>query len=169
MMNGNGSGDQSRDLETDDTIKDPVEDRRTLAERNERLHDQLKVGTISGVNRYTRVQTPIFIKNNNNNNNNNISKKTIVDSEIRYAAQLCVLHDPRGNIKFQSSRFVVRYNGTKKFLLHIFHFWNGTAFCSHSLYFHVFRSFSYVLTDTFVMKKKIALIPINQFTILTDL
>uniref|UniRef100_A0A336N0U0 Moesin/ezrin/radixin homolog 1 n=1 Tax=Culicoides sonorensis TaxID=179676 RepID=A0A336N0U0_CULSO len=42
MTNGNGTADQSRDLETDDTIKDPVEDRRTLAERNERLHDQLK-------------------------------------------------------------------------------------------------------------------------------
>lgn len=42
IMNGNGSSDLSRDLETDDTIKDPVEDRLTLAERNERLHDQLK-------------------------------------------------------------------------------------------------------------------------------
>ncbi|XP_063706741.1 moesin/ezrin/radixin homolog 1 isoform X2 [Culicoides brevitarsis] len=42
ITNGNGTSDQSRDLETDDTIKDPVEDRRTLAERNERLHDQLK-------------------------------------------------------------------------------------------------------------------------------
>jgi hypothetical protein len=38
-----GGGDVSRDLDTDEHIKDPVEDRRTLAERNERLHDQLKV------------------------------------------------------------------------------------------------------------------------------
>jgi hypothetical protein len=42
--NGSGNGDVSRDLDTDEHIKDPVEDRRTLAERNERLHDQLKVG-----------------------------------------------------------------------------------------------------------------------------
>lgn len=48
MVNGNGSNDLSRDLEIDDTIKDPVEDRLTLAERNERLHDQLKVGTTIG-------------------------------------------------------------------------------------------------------------------------
>lgn len=41
--NGSGGGDVSRDLDTDENIKDPVEDRRTLAERNERLHDQLKV------------------------------------------------------------------------------------------------------------------------------
>ncbi|CRK90584.1 CLUMA_CG004286, isoform A [Clunio marinus] len=40
--NGSGGGDVSRDLDTDEHIKDPVEDRRTLAERNERLHDQLK-------------------------------------------------------------------------------------------------------------------------------
>lgn len=40
---GSGGGDVSRDLDTDEHIKDPVEDRRTLAERNERLHDQLKV------------------------------------------------------------------------------------------------------------------------------
>lgn len=40
--NGSGGGDESRDLDTDENIKDPVEDRRTLAERNERLHDQLK-------------------------------------------------------------------------------------------------------------------------------
>ena len=47
MTNGDdgsgGGGDVSRDLDTDEHIKDPVEDRRTLAERNERLHDQLKV------------------------------------------------------------------------------------------------------------------------------
>lgn len=41
--NGSGGGGESRDLDTDENIKDPVEDRRTLAERNERLHDQLKV------------------------------------------------------------------------------------------------------------------------------
>lgn len=46
LANGGGDhsgGDVSRDLDTDETIKDPVEDRRTLAERSERLHDQLKV------------------------------------------------------------------------------------------------------------------------------
>jgi len=37
------NGDVSRDLATDDNIIDPVEERRTLAERNERLHDQLKM------------------------------------------------------------------------------------------------------------------------------
>ncbi|XP_055681021.1 moesin/ezrin/radixin homolog 1 isoform X2 [Lutzomyia longipalpis] len=42
MTNGEGNGDVSRDLDIDEHIKDPVEDRRTLAERNERLHDQLK-------------------------------------------------------------------------------------------------------------------------------
>ncbi|XP_021936488.1 moesin/ezrin/radixin homolog 1 [Zootermopsis nevadensis] len=36
------NGDVSRDLATDDNIIDPIEERRTLAERNERLHDQLK-------------------------------------------------------------------------------------------------------------------------------
>lgn len=41
-MNGE-NGDVSRDLDIDEHIKDPVEDRRTLAERSERLHDQLKV------------------------------------------------------------------------------------------------------------------------------
>lgn len=43
LTNGDHSGDVSRDLDIDENIKDPVEDRRTLAERNERLHDQLKV------------------------------------------------------------------------------------------------------------------------------
>lgn len=43
MTNGDHSGDVSRDLDIDENIKDPVEDRRTLAERSERLHDQLKV------------------------------------------------------------------------------------------------------------------------------
>lgn len=33
----------SRDLDIDENIRDPVEDRRTLAERSERLHDQLRV------------------------------------------------------------------------------------------------------------------------------
>lgn len=46
MTNGDNSGDVSRDLATDENIKDPVEDRRTLAERSERLHDQLKVTSI---------------------------------------------------------------------------------------------------------------------------
>lgn len=41
-MNGE-NGDVSRDLDIDEHIKDPVEDRRTLAERSERLNDQLKV------------------------------------------------------------------------------------------------------------------------------
>lgn len=39
------NGDVSKELHTEDNIIDPVEDRRTLAERNERLHDQLKVIT----------------------------------------------------------------------------------------------------------------------------
>ncbi|KRF93940.1 moesin/ezrin/radixin homolog 1 isoform X5 [Drosophila sulfurigaster albostrigata] len=42
LTNGDAGGDVSRDLDTDEHIKDPIEDRRTLAERNERLHDQLK-------------------------------------------------------------------------------------------------------------------------------
>lgn len=37
------NGDISKDLDTDENIVDPVEDRRTLAERNERLQDQLLV------------------------------------------------------------------------------------------------------------------------------
>lgn len=37
------NGDVSRDLTIEDNIIDPVEERRTLAERNERLHDQLKM------------------------------------------------------------------------------------------------------------------------------
>lgn len=37
------NGHVSRDLQIDSSIVDPVEERRTLAERNERLHDQLKV------------------------------------------------------------------------------------------------------------------------------
>lgn len=36
------NGDVSRDLATDDSIIDPITERRTLAERSERLHDQLK-------------------------------------------------------------------------------------------------------------------------------
>ncbi|XP_067208118.1 moesin/ezrin/radixin homolog 1 isoform X1 [Linepithema humile] len=35
-------GGDTKDLATDESIIDPVEERRTLAERNERLHDQLK-------------------------------------------------------------------------------------------------------------------------------
>ncbi|XP_053698280.1 moesin/ezrin/radixin homolog 1 isoform X3 [Sabethes cyaneus] len=43
LTNGeNGTQDFSKDFDTDEHIKDPVEERRTLAERNERLHDQLK-------------------------------------------------------------------------------------------------------------------------------
>jgi radixin len=37
------NGHVSEDLQTDINIIDPVEERRTLAERNERLHDQLKM------------------------------------------------------------------------------------------------------------------------------
>jgi len=37
------NGHESQDLDTDLDIIDPVEERRTLAERNERLQDQLKV------------------------------------------------------------------------------------------------------------------------------
>lgn len=39
LANG-GGGDL---MGAGDNVVDPVEDRRTLAERNERLHDQLKV------------------------------------------------------------------------------------------------------------------------------
>lgn len=39
--------DVTKDLTTDESIIDPVEERRTLAERNERLHDQLKVSDYS--------------------------------------------------------------------------------------------------------------------------
>uniref|UniRef100_A0A2M4BIK6 Moesin/ezrin/radixin homolog 1 n=1 Tax=Anopheles marajoara TaxID=58244 RepID=A0A2M4BIK6_9DIPT len=43
LVNGeNGTQDFSKDFDTDEHIKDPVEERRTLAERNERLQDQLK-------------------------------------------------------------------------------------------------------------------------------
>ncbi|XP_052864075.1 moesin/ezrin/radixin homolog 1 isoform X3 [Anopheles cruzii] len=43
LTNGeNGEQDFSKDFDTDEHIKDPVEERRTLAERNERLQDQLK-------------------------------------------------------------------------------------------------------------------------------
>lgn len=38
------NGDVSRDLNTsDEPIVDPIEDRRTIAEKNERLQNQLKV------------------------------------------------------------------------------------------------------------------------------
>lgn len=37
------NGDVTKDLETDSTIVDPVEERRTMAEKSGRLHDQLKV------------------------------------------------------------------------------------------------------------------------------
>ncbi|KAL5277901.1 RDX family protein [Megaselia abdita] len=42
LTNGDNNGDVSRDLYIDADIKDPIEERRTLAERNERLQDQLK-------------------------------------------------------------------------------------------------------------------------------
>ena len=38
------NGDVCHDLQTDDSIVDPITERRTLAEKSERLHDQLKVG-----------------------------------------------------------------------------------------------------------------------------
>lgn len=50
QLNGE-NGDVSHDLDIDEHIKDPVEDRTTLAQRSERLHDQLKV---SGGNIYFR-------------------------------------------------------------------------------------------------------------------
>lgn len=37
------NGDVSHDLDTDENIIDPINERRTLAERNERLQDQLLV------------------------------------------------------------------------------------------------------------------------------
>lgn len=121
MVNGNGSNDLSRDLEIDDTIKDPVEDRLTLAERNERLHDQLKVGsntlgalfknvvnasarsgqfrrfgkfgTIIGAAIGTRQHTTTTV----------YPSKTgqIIDSRVRYAARVCVLSSssPSGSVR----------------------------------------------------------------------
>lgn len=50
MTNGDHSGDVSRDLDIDENIKDPVEDRRTLAERSERLNDQLRVSSFHTLN-----------------------------------------------------------------------------------------------------------------------
>lgn len=134
MTNGNGTSDQSRDLETDDTIKDPVEDRRTLAERNERLHDQLKVGTrsLSGIKRNAKrlflpssSSSSLFPSSNNklkyhkNQMNTGLVAPgvTVIDSEIQYAARLCVLSDPCGNVQFKSSRFVVRFEQNHKFYL----------------------------------------------------
>lgn len=49
------NGDVSRDLATDDNIVDPIAERRTLAERNERLHDQLKVNPQLIVNLIMRI------------------------------------------------------------------------------------------------------------------
>lgn len=40
------NGHETQDLDTDMDIVDPVEERRTLAERNERLQDQLKVNLL---------------------------------------------------------------------------------------------------------------------------
>lgn len=131
MTNGNGTSDQSRDLETDDTIKDPIEDRRTLAERNERLHDQLKVGTrtssLFGLKRNAKrlfipssslsnIHTNNKIKYQKSQKNTTVTAATstggvtrLIDSEIQYAARVCVLSDPCGNVKYKSSRFVVRF------------------------------------------------------------
>lgn len=56
------NGDVSRDLDIDEHIKDPVEDRRTLAERSERLHDQLKVrdhGVVSS--KWNLLIDPFFV------------------------------------------------------------------------------------------------------------
>lgn len=52
------NGDVTKDLETDSNIVDPVEERRTLAEKNERLHDQLKV---SSINRKFRFQNRVLV------------------------------------------------------------------------------------------------------------
>ena len=41
-----GHRDVTKELATDESIIDPVEERRTLAERNERLHGQLKVSIV---------------------------------------------------------------------------------------------------------------------------
>lgn len=57
LTNGDAGGDVSRDLDTDEHIKDPIEDRRTLAERNERLHDQLKVGRLILIARSTKFHS----------------------------------------------------------------------------------------------------------------
>lgn len=63
LTNGDHSGgDVSRDLDIDENIKDPVEDRRTLAERNERLHDQLKV-SISFVIQNFNVKCTLIERN----------------------------------------------------------------------------------------------------------
>lgn len=43
------NGHETQDLDTDMDIVDPVEERRTLAERNERLQDQLKVVLIINI------------------------------------------------------------------------------------------------------------------------
>lgn len=113
MVNGNGSNDLSRDLEIDDTIKDPVEDRLTLAERNERLHDQLKVGTIGSLfgnvvanairasggdpqarRRLGRLGTFIGAAMGTRQETTVYPSKTgqvIENSRIRYAARVCVL------------------------------------------------------------------------------
>lgn len=57
LTNGDHSGgDVSRDLDVDENIKDPVEDRRTLAERSERLHDQLKVIIFNRLNHHAKYQ-----------------------------------------------------------------------------------------------------------------
>lgn len=115
MVNGNGSNDLSRDLEIDDTIKDPVEDRLTLAERNERLHDQLKVGsqtlratTMFGSAvwrmRLAQVGGAFFTTNtaatvSTQQTTKVFSKKAgrVVDSHMKYAARLCLITNTDAN------------------------------------------------------------------------
>lgn len=127
MMNGNGSNDLSRDLETDDTIKDPVEDRLTLAERNERLHDQLKVGILArtlgraaaGGFSYANFRAAASFGGRRKflplhaNGVSGFRKANVIDSEYRFASRsICVIRasDPSGGaaIKFKSARLVVR-------------------------------------------------------------
>lgn len=64
------NGDVSKELDTDDNIVDPVEERRTLAERNERLHDQLKVSYNINRNFFYFVKSQVIF---------------------------CLLSDPKGN------------------------------------------------------------------------
>lgn len=82
------NGDVSKELDTDDNIVDPVEERRTLAERNERLHDQLKV--IYNINRNFFY----FVK-----------------SQVIF----CLLSDPKGN-KFRFYVKIAGYIFSNKIL-----------------------------------------------------
>lgn len=126
--NGNGSNDLSRDLEIDDTIKDPIEDRLTLAERNERLHDQLKVGNnaigslfgfAAGTRLGSRINASTLLDATLDARQKTIlpSNAGVIDSQIRYAARVCVLSSPSGGAclraaaayKYRSARFVVSF------------------------------------------------------------